>query len=249
MRELLLSGAYYVKRECKETHSSYWGEQAIINDPDGQKRNLLDEEEVNNRIQNYKYIVNYIKKLNPQSVLDLGCGLGDMLISLNGIKIRTGVDTDIKFAKERSREINWIEANVEEYSTNIGFFDVIICHHVIEHLYEPVKFIKKIFKLMKEEAIFIIATPDFDCGMARLFDKNFRMLNDPTHRSLFSLESLNRLLKDTGFVLMDTDSPYFETTYFNKDNLLKTLNKKNLSPPFYGNWITSFVKKPKSKSN
>ena len=245
MRELLVSGAYYVKKDEKELDRTYWGDDAVINDPDGKIRNLLDEKEINSRVQNYRYIINYINNIKPQAVLDLGCGLGDMLISLDRTKIRTGVDSDIKFAQKRSKEINWIDANVEEYSSNLNLYDVIICHHVIEHLREPVQFIQKIFKLMKEDSLFIIATPDFDCGLARLFDKNFRMLKDPTHCSLFSFESLSRLLKDTGFILVDTDFPYFETTYFTEENLLKTLNLDNLSPPFYGNWVTYFVKKPK----
>lgn len=243
MRELIISGEYFVKRKVIKQEADYWGDDAIVKDPDGNVRNLLDPHEINNRVQNYQYIIQYIKELKPDSVLDLGCGLGDMLISLNEIEKRTGVDSDIKFAKKRSNKINWIDANVEEYSDEIGNYDVIVCHHVIEHLEDPVSFIRRIYKTMKKDSIFIIGTPDFDCGVARLFDKNYRMLIDPTHISLFSNDSLSRLLRDTGFQLIDSDYPYFDTTYFNEINLIKMLNMNQISPPFYGNWFTLFSKK------
>ena len=80
-------------------------------------------------------------------------------------------------------------------------------------------------------------------GAARLFDKNFRMLADPTHQSLFSLESLTRLLRDTGFDLIDSDFPFFETSYFNRESLMQLFNTHSLSPAFYGSWMTLFAKK------
>ena len=243
MKELMISGEYFVKRKISKQELDYWNEDAIVKDPDGNIRNLLDPNEIKSRVQNYQYIIEYLKKMKPDSILDLGCGLGDMLLSLDGIKKRTGVDTDIKFAKKRSNKINWIDANVEEYSDEIGSYDAIICHHVIEHLEDPVAFIRRIYKTMKKNSILILGTPDFDCGVARLFDRNYRMLIDPTHTSLFSNDSLSRLLRDTGFQLIDSDYPYFDTTYFNENNLLKMLNRDQLSPPFYGNWFTLFSKK------
>lgn len=242
MQELLLTGDYFVKREIKQQESFYWGDNAIINDPDGTIRNLLDKDEVEKRVKNYEYIIKYIRKLSPNSILDLGCGLGDMLINLDEVKYRTGVDSDVRFAQKRSNLVKWIEEDVELFD-NLGDYEFIICHHVIEHLTNPVNFIKRIYNRMDKNSILIIGTPDFDSGAARLFDKKFRMLADPTHQSLFSLDSLSRLLRDTGFDLIDSDFPFFDTNYFNSENLMKLFNTNSLSPAFYGNWVTLFAKK------
>ncbi len=242
MQELLLTGDYFVKREIQKQETSYWGDEAVVNDPDGNIRNLLSKDEIDKRVQNYEYIIQFVRNLSPESVLDLGCGLGDMLLNLDGVKFRTGVDSDVKLAQKRSNKISWIESDVEFFE-NVSNYEVIICHHVIEHLDDPVNFIKRIYLAMKKNSVLIVGTPDFDCGVARLFDKKFRMLDDPTHQSLFSLDSLTRLLRDTGFILIDSDYPFFETNYFNKENLMKLFNKDDYSPAFYGNWFTLFAKK------
>ena len=113
MQELLLTGDYFVKREIQKQETSYWGDEAVVNDPDGNIRNLLSKDEIDKRVQNYEYIIQFVRNLSPESVLDLGCGLGDMLLNLDGVKFRTGVDSDVKLAQKRSNKISWIESDVE----------------------------------------------------------------------------------------------------------------------------------------
>ena len=99
--------------------------------------------------------------------------------------------------------------------------------------------------MLKKNGILIIETPDFDSAMARKFNTKFRLLHDPTHISLFSLDSLSRLLRDKGFEIQKYEFPYFEGRFFNKENILKLFKKNNkyYSPPFYGSVMTIFCKK------
>ena len=81
--------------------------------------------------------------------------------------------------------------------------------------------------------------------MARKYNKKFRLLHDKTHISLFSAESLMRLVRNLGFQIIKVEYPYFEGPFFNKKNILKLFKKNNkeLSPPFYGSVVTVFAKK------
>ena len=72
MRELMISGEYFVKRKINKQELDYWREDAIVKDPDGNLRNLLDPHEIKSRVQNYQYIIQYLKKIKPDSILDLG---------------------------------------------------------------------------------------------------------------------------------------------------------------------------------
>ena len=91
--------------------------------------------------------------------------------------------------------------------------------------------------------VIFLGTPDFDSGCARLFGAKYRLLHDPTHISLFSNESMFRFLRDNDYKISKVHYPYFETRFFNSDNLLRLLDRNNISPPFYGNFMTFFCEK------
>ena len=111
-------------------------------------------------------------------------------------------------------------------------------HHVIEHVFDPHKFIIKIKSLLKKNGNLVISTPDFDSGCARRFKNKYRLLHDDTHVSLFTNDSMHRFLRFHNFFIKKVYYPYFDTTYFNKKNLYSMLKSNKISPPFYGNFMT-----------
>lgn len=79
--------------------------------------------------------------------------------------------------------------------------------------------------------------------MARRFGEKFRLLYDKTHISLFSDFSLRDLLQDSGLHVDKIDYPYFETEYFNKENINRVFDISKISPAFYGNFMTLYATK------
>ena len=67
------------------------------------------------------------------------------------------------------------------------------------------------------------------------------MLHDETHISLFSDIKLCELINDLGMSVHKVDYPYFNTKYFNKEEILKIFNKNIISPAFYGNIMTVYA--------
>ena len=96
------------------------------------------------------------------------------------------------------------------------------------------------WKILKKGGIILLGTPDFDSGCARLFGNNYRLLNDPTHISLFSNDSMHRFLRDHGFTIDYVEYPFFNTRHFTEDNLKALFNTSKVSPPFYGNFMTFY---------
>lgn len=235
---------YYEKRICEncDYEESYWG---TIVDPDGKVRNRLEEE--TKFLANVKEEVEFINSLPPSKVLDVGCGLGFLLGAIDDKHQKFGLEVS-SFAADYAKKYAAIyNTKLEEANFEDNSFDVIVSHHVIEHIENPEIFMQNIRKILKPEGYLILSTPDFDCVCARLFKENYRMLYDKTHTSLFSFASLKSMLIDFGFEIVDVDFPYFKTEYFTRENILKMLNygKEEISPACWGNFMTFYCKNKK----
>jgi hypothetical protein len=125
-----------------------------------------------------------------------------------------------------------------------AWFDVVVLHHVIEHADEPLALLRGIARILRPNGKLVLGTPDFDGAMARRFGDKFRLLHDPTHVSLFTNDSMHRALRDLGFVIERVEYPFFETRHFTKENLLRLFETAQVSPPFYGSFMTFFCEKP-----
>ena len=215
----------------QEYEESY---HAVTIDPDGKKRYLLEERE--NNIRGMPEIVGWVNELPGGKILDIGCGPGWFLSTLGSEWDRHGVEIS-RFASSIAQKYGKIHnGTLKSYEETC--FDVIIMNHVIEHISDPIPFLEEVKLKLKPSGVFIIGTPDFDSAAARRYGDNFRLLNDPTHVSLFSLDSMSRCLRDLGFHIDAVEFPYFDTQWFNKEDLLRILDDKGISPPFYGSNMT-----------
>ena len=241
--QLYSNDKYYVSIPKDESYddnkSEYWG---IITDPDGIIRNR--KEERHQHIEDVEYILDYINNIDPGKILDIGCGPGWILSAVSNKWEKYGIETDeqaIKISTDDS--IRFSSLNLIDENYGDSFFDIILMHHVIEHIKNPVTFIDEVKRILRPGGILIIGTPDFDSACARRYGKNFRLLNDPTHISLFSNDSMHRFLRDKNFRILKVEYPYFETRFFTKENLDRLFDIGKMSPPFYGSFMTFFCMK------
>lgn len=253
IKNLYLTNDYFVKRNTQVTSEELYSESNRV-DPDGVLRYMESEIERNRRIANLNYLsknITEILNVNKFNLLDLGCGYSPASC-LEGVDNYLGVDVVLSKYYDsygvNSHKIKREESNIENYieNNNIDFYNVILLYHVIEHLENPFFTIKTVYDKMEKGSLLIIGTPDFDSPIARRYGNKFRFLHDQTHISLFSLDSLKRMVRDIGFSIRHSEFPYFETEYFTQDNLLKVLKDKNEidnSPPFYGSKMTIFCVK------
>ena len=243
VQDLLVNDEYFIQIKRKIS-KNYWSK---VKDPDGIIRNRLKNHNLEKKkfLKNNKKLISRIRSIKFSSICDLGCGPGYLLSTFKKKKC-LGIDNDEEALRIASKYSEVLRIDLGNKNINLNKkFDLITCYHVIEHIKNPHYLIKNINKLLKKNGTLIIGTPDFDSAMARLYKNRFRMLHDKTHISLFSLDSLSRFLRDNGYRIIKIDYPYFETEYFSKKNILKifTKNKKEYSPPFYGNVVTLICKK------
>jgi len=240
---LYKTNKYFITRPLlkKPSFESEYHEVAV--DPDGKIRHLMTNQERDNKLKNFSAEILYELKANIKSgsILDIGCGPGWLLSDLDNAKWdKFGLDVSIVATNHAKKFGKIFNGTLENYNPKIKF-DVVVMHHVIEHLEDPIKALMKVHSLLKNKGVLIIGTPNFDSAAAWRYGNKFRLLHDETHISLFTEDSMHRFLRDHGFKIYKVERPFFDTDFFNKENILKVLQKDIISPPMYGSVMTFFA--------
>ncbi len=236
-------GRYYMRRDRLATEAGF-GEEYWRNimDPDGNCRDRTTERL--QHISDLEQEFSFVNDLTPGRILDAGCGLGFFLSGIDEGWEKHGVEVS-EFAARHARE--WAEVqlgSLEDAKYPDNHFDVVMCHHVIEHVEHPEGLVDEIHRVLRAGGLLILGTPDFDSGCARRFGPKYRLLHDPTHISLFTHESVLRFARDHGFIVERVEYPFFETRHFTKENFERLFDADQMSPPFYGNFMTLYCRKP-----
>ena len=213
-----------------------------MTDPDGVERDLLAERE--RRVEDVKEELAHVHTLPVGKILDVGCGLGYFLSAVDERWEKHGVELSAFAAERASRHGTIHHGDLRSANYPSAHFDVVVLYHVIEHMLHPVEELEEIFRVLKPGGTLIVGTPDFDSACARRYGEKYRLLHDPTHISLFSRDSLDRFLWDHGFFVDRVEFPYFDTRYFTTENLERLKDTNAISPPFYGNIMTFYCRKP-----
>jgi 2-polyprenyl-3-methyl-5-hydroxy-6-metoxy-1,4-benzoquinol methylase len=150
----------------------------------------------------YNQILNYSVKKG--SVLDIGCGVGELIDVFKD----NGWDSDV--VELNPAAINWLEekghnvnkVHFADYNTEKKY-DVVMAWNVIEHVLDPKEFVKKAFDLLKPGGIFISEVPH---GNSLLIDycRNtkkdpLRILQGEQHIMLYSKNAYEELHLKAGF--------------------------------------------------
>lgn len=140
------------------------------------------------------------------TLLDIGCGLGWYVAEANvrGHKA-IGIDPNkgmISYGKKRV-EPNLFAASYETFTSKQKFDYVTLCH-VIEHIPDLPALLSKIKTLLKHNGLVLIATPNIDSLMFKIFKCRWYPMLPTEHVWQFTPKALKRILEDEGFKIKKT---------------------------------------------
>lgn len=134
-------------------------------------------------------------------LLDVGCGNGRFLklASEMGWQVE-GIDLDLAAVEtSRSRGFSVTCGTIDVLDDASERYDIITLSHVIEHVYDPLRLLRSLYRLLKPGGRLWLETPNLDSlGHAR-YGPAWRGLEPPRHLVLFNPESLASLIQLAGF--------------------------------------------------
>lgn len=182
----------------------------------------------------------------PGTLLDVGCGRGYFLDEAKMYDWNTfGIDyskRQIDYAKNVLK-LNAEVGDVLSYKINKKF-SLITINQVIEHVLNPKKLVRKCYQLLDTHGFLYIATPNIESLTSKVFEEKFEHLTPPEHLSFFSKKTLEKLLKDNGFMVVYLGSWSYPE---NLAGIIKKLFKTNFE--YYPNKEGSRSKEPKLKGS
>ena len=134
-------------------------------------------------------------------LLDVGCGDGEALdiLRLVGWDV-VGVELDEKaVASARARGLDVRQGQLDEAGFAEYTFDVVTSSHVIEHVHDPLEFLKQQWRVLKPGGCLIAVTPNADGPMHRKWEGIWFNLDPPRHLTIFTRSALQRLASAVGF--------------------------------------------------
>ena len=135
-------------------------------------------------------------------ILEIGCGDGALLHMLRerGFSEVFGIDPGraAQRGSDKCIACGFFPADLPDAWLGKGF-DVIVVRHVLEHIENPVSFVRAIASVLRVDGLICVEVPDLDSTLRRGIWSNFYQL----HCNYFSAVTLDRLLDSSDFAFGD----------------------------------------------
>lgn len=134
-------------------------------------------------------------------ILDVGCGYGFFLevARERGWEIQ-GVEFSEPAAahcREENIPVHTGEINSARFAPES--FDVIVSLEVIEHLNNPLEYLRKNFELLRKGGAMYVSTPNFNAYLRHRLKEKYDVIEYPNHLCYYTVKTLSNVFKKTGF--------------------------------------------------
>jgi SAM-dependent methyltransferase len=130
-------------------------------------------------------------------ILDVGCGNGLTLLKLRhcGFSDLTGADPYLDAPKNYDGGVRILKCGVEDIHET---FDVVMLHHVFEHMDNPVSMLKAISRLISPGGQLLIRIPMYDSEAAAKYGVDWYQIDAPRHFFLHTRRSMQNAAEQAG---------------------------------------------------
>lgn len=149
------------------------------------------------------------------NLLDIGAGTGAFasVMKIAGWHV-TGLEPDEIARKNAQKDFNIELLPVENLCHfQPGSFDVITLWHVLEHIHLLHDYLDKIYSLLNDTGVLIIAVPNYTSYDAVKYAENWAAYDVPRHLYHFSPAGMRLLLDQHRFNIIKRNAMWFDSFY------------------------------------
>ncbi len=182
MEEAYRKLSYYEGGECGYADTSYTAQEFALR-------------------ATFKCLLNNLagRGLTSGDLLEVGCGYGYLLDEARSFfQRRVGTEFSpqgAEIAGKTGAEV--FVGGLEQIPTDARF-DCIIATQVIEHIYQPLSFVKQLAGHIKPGGHIILATPDIGGALRKLMRRRWPSFKVPEHVLYFDYKTLSSLMNRAG---------------------------------------------------
>jgi len=148
--------------------------------------------------------------IRGRTILEIGCGKGEFLVTMCELGGNRGIGIDPSYIPERTasdavHRLTFVRELYSERHANLAA-DVIVCRHTLEHIHPVGDFMQLVRRSIgdRRDVIVLFEVPD----VQRVLDEVAFWDIYYEHCSYFSLGSLGRLFRASGFEILDLSLDY-----------------------------------------
>lgn len=177
-------------------------------------------------------------------ILDVGCGSGRMLLSMqrSGYQNLTGIDPYNKEDIFYKNGVNVYKKDIFEVTEK---YDLIMLHHSFEHMERPKDILKKLQELLNPQGYILIRIPVANSYAWRKYQTYWVQLDAPRHFFLHSIKSMNMLAKECALKISDIEYDSNTLQFTGSEKYLRGLGFHEPDDLISKNQIKMFEKEAK----
>ncbi len=160
-------------------------------------------------------ITGIVTDLQPQTVLDAGCGEGftaEIFLRAMPALDLTGFDPhepSVQLAQQRNPRATFLVGDIYNIPFDDDSFDVVGCFEVLEHLHDAPRALSELARVARRAVVLSVPHEPFFCLSNAARGKNLDVTpkgSDPDHRNFWSREAFGRFVDQEMDVVQLTGS-------------------------------------------
>lgn len=129
-----------------------------------------------------------------KNILDIGCGDGHLLSTMGeyGFNRLTGIDPLIS-TEIKKRNLKILKQTITEHKDSYQKYDIIMSHHSLEHMPNPMDFFAAVKSMLKNDGRLILRIPIYPNYIWDIYGVDWIQLDAPRHLYIFHLDTIRYL--------------------------------------------------------